>query len=190
MPVQPDCSVGAAMTRLLAILALMATPALAEPNDLIPDSGFIIGWTTHIGGTSETATGWDENGDLTYRPRWDEGLGIRGVGLTWETTYGDLSVSGYKNSLIDGGNGYSLTYSTPALLAAGGVSAHGVAQLNWYPDEPTEMLRETNGVFQSFGVSMRYEHASGVGIGATVYPSFGIEKSFDYLYVGIGFFNF
>ena len=171
------------MTRLLPILGLMAAPAFAEPNDMIPDSAFVIGWTHHAGGSSRVGNGWDDNENVIWVDRWDEGFGPRGIGLTWETTYGDVSVSGYKNSIPDGGMGYSLTYSTPAVIAAGGVSAHGVAQINWYPDEPTEMLRETNGVFPSFGVSMRYEHESGAGLFATVYPSFGYDKSFDYLYV-------
>lgn len=160
------------MKPLPLIIALAASPAYAEPNDLIPDSGFIIGYTHHAGGSGGN---------------WDEGLSLRGVGLTWETTYGGLSVSGYKNSLIDGGAGYSLTYSTPAILAAafgtGVVSAHGVAQINWYPDEPTEQLEEMNGVFRSFGVSMRYTHEDGAGLFMTVYPSFGYDKSFEYLYI-------
>lgn len=181
------------MTRLPLILALaMATPAFAEPNDLIPDSAFIIGFTDHAGGSSRVQTGWTDDAVRVYGPRWDEGWGIRGGGLTWETTYGDVSVSAYKNSLIDGGNGYSVSYSTPAFLAAdvgaGVLSAHGVSQLNFYPQQAKTYLEESNGWFPSFGVSMRYEHSSGAGAFMTVYPSFGYDKSFTHLYVaGVSF---
>lgn len=170
------------------VLALFcAATASAEPNDLIPDGGFVIAGTYHAGGDSRVQTGWTDTAKPIYSNRWDEGFGIRGLGLTWDVGQGQVFASGYRQSIPGGGNGYTLGYSTTALIAYGGLSAHGIAQLNWYPEEPTDQLKETNGWFPSFGAQIRYTHDSGAGLYVNAYPDLAGVKSFDMLYAFGGF---
>lgn len=172
------------MIRHIIALTLAATSVAADPNDLTPDSGFVIGWTHHLNATPKQV-GWTDRGDRVYADRFDEGLDLRGGGLGWDLTYGQINVSGYRQSIPDGGNGYTVAYITPALLADSGLSAHLVGQINYYPEMPTQALKDVGGVFATFGVSMRYEHESGAGVFLNVYPTGARSNDvhFDALYV-------
>lgn len=164
------------MKHLAIIAALLPVPALA--CDLVPDGAFVIAYTDHLG-AEPIKSGWG----LKANP-FDEGAGIRGGGVTFECNGYEVSASGYKNSIVDGGNGYTLALTNDNLsLSAGSFEVRPLAQINYYPQQSETFLEETNGWFPSFGLSFRYDVADDVGIYVNFYPTLGLGESFDSLLV-------
>lgn len=147
------------MTRLTLALALTATPALS--CDLT--SAHVIGWTHHAGAEADA---------------FDEGWGIRGGGLTVDCSGYELTGSAFKNSLHNGGMGYSVSLTHDDIaLALGGLEMRPMAQINYYPDQRDNPAM-WDGWFPTFGISFTYGP-----LFLNAYPTFGFDKSFDSLWV-------
>ena len=159
------------MSKLMTTTAALAMAATTATADMTPDKGFIIGYTYH------------ENLDFET----DEGFKVHGVGLAWDLASGaEVAVSAYDTSFKGDALGYTVAYTTAPLVEMNQLSLHGIAQVNYYPEMPTDTLEDTNGFFGSAGVSFRYE-PSEVGVFLNVYPMpdlLGYDLAgFDVLYV-------
>ena len=128
------------MTRLAPIIALCASPAFA--CDLRPDGAAVILGTHHV------------NAQRTY----DEGIAPRGVALTWRCETLEAGAAAFRNSFGNAGFSFSAT-SDRLTLGAGGIEVTPTLGWNYYPEQETQALRDSNGFFPMAGLQVSYGHA-------------------------------
>lgn len=157
------------MIRLFLALFLLAAPAAACELTSVS----VIGYTHHAGADPS---------------KFDEGFGIRGGGLTVDCRDYKITGSAYKNSLHDGGMGYSVSLTHDALaLSLGGLEMRPMAQVNYYPDQADNPITR-DGWFPSVAIAFRYDVTEDVSLFWNAYPAFMRDVSFDSLHVaGITF---
>ena len=144
----------------ISLVALATSLATSQTMacSIMPDKLNLITYTHHLNA---------ENPDI-----FDEGLNPRGLALGWDCAPWQPYFAVYDHSMQGFGLGYTLSLTHDAFTYENGPLSIGpVAGISWYPDEPTALLRETNGLFPMIGLSVDYEIFEDVSLIVNYYPS-------------------